>query len=152
MRCIYCGHSESKVLETRSLEEGRVIRRRRECMDCSRRFTTLERVEETPLVVRKKDGSLETFDRNKLLSGLLRACEKRSIPLHTLEELVSAIERDLRSQSEREVPSQQIGELVMQRLRSIDEVAYVRFASVYRQFTDVGRFLEELETLLHQKR
>ncbi|MTV47570.1 transcriptional repressor NrdR [Heliobacillus mobilis] len=152
MRCIYCGHSESKVLETRSLEEGRVIRRRRECMDCSRRFTTLERVEETPLVVRKKDGSLETFDRNKLLSGLLRACEKRSIPLHTLEELVSVIERDLRSQSEREVPSQQIGELVMQRLRSIDEVAYVRFASVYRQFTDVGRFLEELETLLHQKR
>ncbi|MZP28973.1 transcriptional repressor NrdR [Heliobacterium undosum] len=151
MRCCYCGHGESKVLETRSAEEGRVIRRRRECMECNRRFTTLERIEETPLIVRKKGGSLEAFDRNKLLSGLLKACEKRSIPLDTLEELVTTVERDLRSQYDREVPSREIGEMLMARLRNIDEVAYVRFASVYRQFTDVGRFLEELEGLLKRK-
>ncbi|MBM7867530.1 transcriptional repressor NrdR [Heliobacterium gestii] len=151
MRCCYCGHGESKVLETRSAEEGRVIRRRRECMECNRRFTTLERIEETPLIVRKKGGSLEAFDRNKLLSGLLKACEKRPIPLDTLEELVMTVERDLRSQYDREVPSREIGEMLMARLRNIDEVAYVRFASVYRQFTDVGRFLEELEGLLKRK-
>ncbi|ABZ84626.1 conserved hypothetical protein, possible ATP cone domain protein [Heliomicrobium modesticaldum Ice1] len=151
MRCCYCGHGESKVLETRSAEEGRVIRRRRECMECNRRFTTLERIEETPLIVRKKGGSLEAFDRNKLLSGLLKACEKRPIPLDRLEELVTTVERDLRSQYDREVPSREIGEMLMARLRNIDEVAYVRFASVYRQFTDVGRFLEELEGLLKRK-
>ncbi|MCW2278866.1 transcriptional regulator NrdR [Heliophilum fasciatum] len=151
MQCFYCGHPESKVLETRAAEEGRTIRRRRECLTCNRRFTTLERVEEAPLIVRKKDGTLQAFDRHKLMSGLVKACEKRPIPLEQLEALVTALERDLRNRCEREVPTVQIGELVMERLRDVDEVAYVRFASVYRQFKDIGRFLEELEGLLARK-
>ncbi|QGG47929.1 transcriptional regulator NrdR [Heliorestis convoluta] len=148
MYCLYCGHSETKVIDTRSAEDGRAIRRRRECSDCNRRFTTLEKAEEMPLLVRKKDGSLELFDRDKLAKGLLRACEKRPVATDQIEALVFSVERDLRNQCSREVTAQQIGELVMEKLRDLDEVAYVRFASVYRQFKDLNRFLEEVERLL----
>lgn len=146
MKCPYCG-CESKVLESRHTEEGS-IRRRRECTSCTKRFNTFEKIEEPPLVVVKKDGSREAFDRNKLLNGLLRACEKRPVSLNDLEDLVADVERDLRNSLEKEVPSVQIGELVMDRLRRLDGVAYVRFASVYRQFRDVNEFREQLEQLL----
>ncbi|MDD2421765.1 MAG: transcriptional regulator NrdR [Heliobacteriaceae bacterium] len=151
MQCFFCGHGETRVLETRAQDEGKVIRRRRECLVCNRRFTTQERVEETPLLVRKKDGSWEAFDCNKVMNGLVKACEKRPVPLERLEALAAAVERDLRSQYEREVPSRQIGELVMDRLRTVDAVAYVRFASVYRQFQDVTCFMEEVAGLIRRK-
>lgn len=128
-----------------------MIRRRRECVVCGRRFTTYEKVEETPFMVVKRDGRRESFDRNKILTGLLKACEKRPVSMNTLEAAVDDIERELRSNYDREVSSLQIGEMVMERLRAIDEVAYVRFASVYRQFKDLNRFLEELEKLLGSK-
>lgn len=152
MRCPYCGHEESKVLNSRPVEESNAIRRRRECLACGRRFTTYETVEALPLVVIKKDGRREAFDPGKVLSGLLKACEKRPVPVSRLQEVVKSIEYDLRSQGETEVPSQKIGEMVMERLREIDEVAYVRFASVYRQFKDVGNFLAELERLIGKRR
>ncbi|MCL4425793.1 MAG: transcriptional regulator NrdR [Firmicutes bacterium] len=151
MRCPYCGHEESKVLNSRPTEEGNAIRRRRECASCGRRFTTYETVEKLPLVVIKKDGRREAFDSGKILSGLLKACEKRPVPVATIQEVVKSIENDLRSQGETEVPSQKIGEIVMERLREIDEVAYVRFASVYRQFKDVSNFLTELERLIGKR-
>ncbi|KAB2954515.1 transcriptional repressor NrdR [Heliorestis acidaminivorans] len=152
MNCLYCGHSETKVIDTRTVEDGRAIRRRRDCVECNRRYTTLEKVEETPLLVRKKDGSLEIFDREKLSRGLLKACEKRPVAMEEIEALVFSIERDLRNQYSREVTAQQIGEMVMEKLRYVDEVAYVRFASVYRQFKDINRFLEELENLLPKQK
>lgn len=148
MKCPFCGEPDSKVLDSRAIEEGATIRRRRECPACGQRFTTYERVEREPLVVVKKDGRRESFDRRKILNGLLKACEKRPIALQQLEELVDAVERELALRSEREIPSSTIGELVMERLRQLDEVAYVRFASVYRQFGDLNRFLEELKELL----
>ncbi|SDF06881.1 transcriptional regulator NrdR [Sporolituus thermophilus] len=148
MRCPYCGHSESKVIDSRATEEGTSIRRRRECLKCARRFTTYEIVEELPLMVIKKDGRRELFDRSKLINGLLRACEKRPVPFATVEGLVSQIEKDIRNSTEREIPTQRIGEMVMQHLREIDQVAYVRFASVYRQFTDLNNFMAELEALM----
>ncbi|MDI3279995.1 MAG: transcriptional regulator NrdR [Bacillota bacterium] len=148
MKCPFCGEPDSKVLDSRASEEGAAIRRRRECPACGQRFTTYERVEREPLVVVKKDGRRESFDRRKILNGLLKACEKRPIALQQLEELVDAVERELALRSEREIPSSAIGELVMERLRQLDEVAYVRFASVYRQFGDLNRFLEELKELL----
>lgn len=151
MRCPFCHGPESKVLDSRPTEEGTVIRRRRECVVCGRRFTTYEKVEETPFMVVKRDGRRESFDRNKILTGLLKACEKRPVSMNTLEAAVDDIERELRSNYDREVSSLQIGEMVMERLRAIDEVAYVRFASVYRQFKDLNRFLEELEKLLGSK-
>ncbi|RKO67440.1 transcriptional regulator NrdR [Desulfofundulus salinus] len=147
MRCPFCGFSESRVLDSRSAEDGYSIRRRRECAGCARRFTTYERVDELPLVVVKKDGRREVFNRNKLLAGLVKACQKRPVSMVTLEALVDEVERTLRSTAELEVSSRQIGEMIMERLRVLDEVAYVRFASVYREFRDVQEFLREIQRL-----
>lgn len=147
MRCPFCLHLDSKVLDSRQTEEGASIRRRRECTACHKRFTTYERLDEVPFMVVKKDGRREPFTRTKILNGILRACEKRPISLKTIDSLVDEIERDIRSGLEREVSSEAIGELVMDKLRALDEVAYVRFASVYRQFTDIDRFMEELEQM-----
>ncbi|HYG59524.1 MAG TPA: transcriptional regulator NrdR [Symbiobacteriaceae bacterium] len=146
MKCPYCGE-ESKVIESRHTEDDS-IRRRRECTVCTRRFNTFERLEVPTLIVVKKDGRREAFDRNKVLGGVLRACEKRPVPLADIEQLVDGVERDLRSSLEREIPSVLIGERVMDRLRILDGVAYVRFASVYREFKDVSEFREQLEQLL----
>lgn len=151
MRCPFCGHGETKVLDSRPSEEGSAIRRRRECERCGRRFTTYEKIEDMPLFVVKKDGRRETFDRQKILGGLLRACEKRPVALETLEGLVDDIERELRNSLRREVASREVGEMVMQRLAALDEVAYVRFASVYRQFKDINRFMEEVVHLLERR-
>ncbi|MBQ9992168.1 MAG: transcriptional repressor NrdR [Firmicutes bacterium] len=147
MRCPYCGFEDSKVLDSRPVDEGKSIRRRRECLDCSKRFTTYEKVEETALVIVKKDGRRELFDANKLLNGLIKSCDKRTVPLSMLENLVTEVEKELRNSLEQEVSSQMIGEAVMQRLKVIDEVAYVRFASVYRKFDDVSTFIEEINKL-----
>jgi transcriptional repressor NrdR len=148
MRCPFCSYMDSRVLDSRPTEEGYSIRRRRECIKCEKRFTTYEKIEYMPLLVVKKDGRREEFDSNKILSGMLRACEKRPIPIQDLEEIVRDIEKQLYNSLEREVTSQQIGEMVMERLRDLDEVAYVRFASVYRQFKDINTFMEELNKLL----
>lgn len=147
MKCPFCGHDESKVVDTRPADEGERIRRRRECLKCGRRFTTYEVVETTPLMVAKRDGSREVFSRDKLLSGMIKSCEKRPVSLSTLEEAVDGIMAILQNRMEREVPSTQIGELCMERLREIDQVAYVRFASVYRQFQDINSFLDELKNI-----
>lgn len=149
MKCPYCGQ-ESKVIESRHTEDDS-IRRRRECIACSKRFNTYERLEVPPLIVAKKDGRRETFDRNKVLGGVLKACEKRPVALADIERLVDEVERDLRNSLEREVPSVSIGEKVMDRLRHLDGVAYVRFASVYREFKDVSEFREQLEQLLKSR-
>ncbi|SFR15832.1 transcriptional regulator NrdR [Desulfoscipio geothermicus] len=148
MRCPYCGKMDSRVLDSRPAEDGNSVRRRRECGDCGKRFTTYERVDELPLMVVKKDGRRETFDRQKLLAGMITACQKRSVPTSLLEDMAGEIERDLRSTMEREVRSRDIGEHVIRRLRDLDEVAYVRFASVYREFRDVQGFMREIEQLL----
>ena len=147
MRCVFCGHEDSKVLDSRPVEEGKAIRRRRECLACGKRFTTYERVEELPLVVVKTDNRRELFDPNKILNGLIKACDKRSVPMHVLENIVTDVERELSNHMEPEVSSKKIGELVMQRLRSVDQVAYVRFASVYRNFEDVSTFIDEIRAL-----
>ena len=147
MLCPYCKESESKVIDSRSSEDGAVIRRRRECVVCKRRFTTYERVEERPLLVIKKGGNREQFDRNKLLSGLTRAFQKRTVSSETIEKIVYSIEADLRDINDREASSMVIGEMVMDKLRSLDEVAYVRFASVYRQFTDLNGFINTINQL-----
>lgn len=151
MRCAYCGHLESKVLDSRPTDDGSAIRRRRECTSCGKRFTTYERIEEVPLVVVKKDGGREVFDRNKILRGLLTACEKRPIQMNYLDKMVDDIEKDLKNSFAKEIETKQIGEMVMEHLRKLDEVAYVRFASVYRQFTDINKFRQELEKLLEEK-
>lgn len=151
MRCPYCHHSHSKVLDSRATDEGASIRRRRECERCGRRFTTYERWEETPLMVIKKDGRREPFQRQKLLNGLLKACEKRPIPLSVLEQVVDDIEREVRQRGDTEVTSRQIGEGIMEALRTIDEVAYVRFASVYREFRDLTALLGEVEKLVKRE-
>lgn len=148
MRCPYCGCMTSKVLDSRAADEGASVRRRRSCTECKRRFTTYERWEEAPLLVIKKDGRRQPFQRSKLLSGLVTACEKRPIALRTLEQLAGDIERTLRQSGETEVTSGKIGELVMEGLREIDEVAYVRFASVYREFRDITALLGEVEKLI----
>lgn len=147
MRCPFCLHLDSKVLDSRQTEEGASIRRRRECMSCRKRFTTYERLDEIPFLVIKKDGRREPFSRTKIFNGMMRACEKRPISVETLEEAVAEIEGEVRSRLEREVSSESIGELVMDKLRALDDVAYVRFASVYRQFKDIDRFIEELQQL-----
>jgi transcriptional repressor NrdR len=147
MRCAFCGFAESRVLDSRPVEEGSSIRRRRECQQCSRRFTTYERLEEVPLIVVKTDERRELFDSSKILKGLIKACDKRTVPVTVLEQMVNGIERDLRNSLEREVSSKQIGELVMQHLRKVDQVAYVRFASVYRNFEDVSTFIDEIRKL-----
>ncbi|MCL4514353.1 MAG: transcriptional regulator NrdR [Firmicutes bacterium] len=151
MKCPFCGQPDSKVLDSRASDEGSSIRRRRECIACGQRFTTYERVEEIPLLVIKKDGRRETFDRQKILNGLIRACQKRPVSLEQLEELAAGVEKELRSRLEREVTSGAIGEMVMERLLALDEVAYVRFASVYRQFKDIEKFEQELHKLLRYK-
>ena len=152
MRCPYCENRDTKVIDSRHTEEGHAIRRRRECEKCGKRFTTYEKIEETVLVVIKKDGSRETFDRNKILSGIIKACEKRPVPLSEMEAVIDDIERGLNNMMEKEVKSTFIGELVMEKLRDLDEVAYVRFASVYRQFTDINTFINEIEKLLGNKK
>jgi transcriptional repressor NrdR len=148
MKCPYCGHHKHKVVDSRDSRDGTAIRRRRECLDCGRRMTTYEQVELTPLMVVKKDGSRERFDRTKLMAGLLRACEKRPVATADLETICARVEARGQEESEREIDSQQIGEYVMDQLRDIDEVAYVRFASVYRHFRDVNAFMDELKGLL----
>ena len=147
MKCPYCGEVESKVIDSRPADDGERIRRRRECLSCKKRFTTYEIVETVPLMVVKKDHSREAFDRQKLLNGLMRACEKRPVPIDTLERAVDEIEQTLLNTLNREVTSLEIGELAMEHLKNIDEVAYVRFASVYRDFKDVDEFIEELDKL-----
>ena len=151
MKCPYCGYSESKVIDSRPADENASIRRRRECLSCGKRFTTYETVESLPMVVVKKDGSRQSFERSKVLGGMIRACEKRPVPLAELERIAAEIEQDLQNSMEREIPSERIGEKVMERLRTVDQVAYVRFASVYRQFKDIDTFMEELTKLLAEK-
>ncbi|MCF0144004.1 MAG: transcriptional repressor NrdR [Firmicutes bacterium] len=152
MRCPYCENEDSKVIDSRHTEDGKAIRRRRECEQCGRRFTTYEKVEEMILMVIKKDGTRQAFDRNKLLKGIITACQKRPISYADMESIVDDIERGLNNMMEKEVDSDFIGELVMERLKDLDEVAYVRFASVYRQFTDVNTFVQEVERLLTTKK
>ena len=151
MKCQFCNCPDSRVVDPRPTEEGSSIRRRRECLSCAKRFTTYETVESLPMVVIKKDGSRQSFDRQKVLRGMIRACEKRPVPLASLEQAVSEIEQILQNSLEREVRSETIGELVMERLRRLDEVSYVRFASVYRQFKDVHSFMDELNKFLEEK-
>lgn len=151
MRCPYCEHLESKVIDSRESKKGFSIRRRRECLSCKRRFTTYEKIEEIPYMVIKKDGSRQPFDSQKLLRGMLKACEKRPIPLNRVEEIVEEIEAKLQERQEKEISSAEIGQFVMERLKELDKVAYVRFASVYREFKDVLEFKQELENLLIEK-
>ena len=151
MKCPFCGHLESKVVDSRPAEEGASIRRRRECLACHKRFTTYETVESLPLMVIKKDGNRQTFDKTKLLNGMIRACEKRPVSYDTLEKITDEIEQELQNSLERETTTDRIGELVMERLKKVDEVAYVRFASVYRQFKDINTFMSELNKLLEDK-
>ena len=151
MKCPFCGYLDSKVVDSRPAEDGASIRRRRECLECKKRFTTFEVMESLPVVVIKKDGSRQSFDRSKLLNGMIRACEKRPVSFETMEKMVDEIEQILQNEMNREVPSAQIGEMVMDRLKDVDEVAYVRFASVYRQFKDISTFMSELSKLLQEK-
>ena len=151
MKCPYCGYKESKVIDSRPAEEGSSIRRRRECLSCAKRFTTYETVESLPMVVIKKDGSRQSFDKRKVLNGMIGACEKRPVPFEVLEQKADEIEQTLQNSLEREVSTEYIGELVMDKLRAVDEVAYVRFASVYRQFKDIDTFMKELNKLLESK-
>lgn len=148
MRCPYCEHPDTRVIDSRPTEEGHAIRRRRECDNCSKRFTTYEKIEDITFMVIKKDGRREAFDRNKVFNGILRACEKRPVPVGEIEKIVDDIERGLNNMMEKEVQSKLIGEVIMEHLKAIDEVAYVRFASVYRQFKDVNTFVAEIEKLL----
>ena len=151
MKCPYCGFIEDRVIDSRPTDEGTSIRRRRECIKCTKRFTTYEKVEGLPLMVIKKDKSRQPFDREKLINGLLRACEKRPISINRLEKVVDDIENHICNTLQREVTSEAIGELVMEKLKELDEVAYVRFASVYRQFKDINTFMDELHKLLKEK-
>ncbi|MCD6193250.1 MAG: transcriptional regulator NrdR [Candidatus Aminicenantes bacterium] len=151
MKCPFCGYEESKVIDSRETKNGLTIRRRRECLSCHKRFTTYEKIEEIPYMVVKKDGTRQPFDGQKILRGMIKACEKRPVALSTLEEIVEEIESMLQERPEKEMTTAEIGQLVMQRLKKLDKVAYVRFASVYREFKDVVEFKEELERLLKEK-
>jgi len=151
MRCPFCDHSESKVIDSRESKNGLCIRRRRECLSCERRFTTYEKIEEIPYMVIKKDGKRQRFDSQKLLHGLLKACEKRPVPLSKLEEIVEEIEAKLQDRPDKEMAASEIGQMVVERLKTLDKVAYVRFASVYREFKDVLEFKKELEVLLKER-
>ena len=151
MKCPYCGAEESKVIDSRPTEDSERIRRRRECLACQKRFTTYEIIETLPLVVIKRDGSRQSFDRQKVLRGMIRACEKRPVPLAELERIADEIEQELQNSMEREIRTEDVGEKVMDRLRKVDQVAYVRFASVYRQFKDLDTFMAELNKLLAEK-
>ena len=152
MKCPYCNYNESKVIDSRPADEGTTIRRRRECLACQKRFTTYEVMEHLPLVVIKRDGSRQSFDKNKVLNGMLRSCEKRPVALAELEKIAAEIEQELQNSFEREISTAEIGEMVMERLKDVDEVAYVRFASVYRQFKDINTFMDELAKLLGDKK
>ena len=151
MICPFCGFKEDRVIDSRESKEGDVIRRRRECLKCSRRFTTYERSDEIPYMVVKRDGRREKFDRQKILEGLLKACEKRPVPMPKLAEVVDEVESKLADNSDREIPTTEIGEIIMEGLRDLDKIAYVRFASVYRDFQDEEAFFNELKTLMRQK-
>ncbi len=151
MKCPFCFYEESKVIDSRPTDEGERIRRRRECLKCGKRFTTYEIIETVPVIVIKRDKSRQVFDRSKILSGLLRACEKRPVSIETLEKIVDEMEFTLQNSPDREVPSERIGELAMEKLKDIDEVAYVRFASVYRQFQDIQTFMDELKSMIKTK-
>ena len=151
MKCPFCGYTESKVIDSRPAEEGSTIRRRRECLECRKRFTTYEIIERMPLVVVKRDGSRQGFDKVKLINGMVRACEKRPVPLKKLEQIADEIELELQGNLDREINTVEIGEMVMERLKNVDEVAYVRFASVYRSFKDINTFMDELTKLLSDK-
>ncbi len=151
MKCPFCGDDNDRVIDTRPSEGGEAVRRRRECLNCGRRFTTYERLETLPIMVRKRDGSVQPFDRQKILAGILKACEKRPVSLEDMEKLVNDIEQDLYGKLEREVDSTYIGEKVIMALEKLDEVAYVRFASVYRQFKDINQFMRELKNILDKQ-
>ncbi len=151
MKCPYCGYSDSKVIDSRPADDGATIRRRRECLACQKRFTTYEIMERLPLVVIKRDGSRQSFDKVKLINGMVRACEKRPVTMAVIEKIAEEIEQELQSALEREITTTEIGEMVMTRLKDVDEVAYVRFASVYRSFKDINTFMEELSKLLGDK-
>jgi transcriptional repressor NrdR len=151
MKCPYCGHLGDKVVDSRESKEGEVIRRRRECLECGKRFTSYERIDEIPYMVVKKDGSRERFDRQKLIGGLLKACEKRPVSLAAVERVADRIEATLQERPEREIATAEIGQSVMEELKALDKVAYVRFASVYRHFRDIGEFMSELKDLLNAK-
>lgn len=151
MKCPFCYDTDSKVVDSRPTDEGSVVRRRRECISCSKRFTTYEKIENLPMLVIKKDGRREAFDSSKIMSGLLKACEKRPVPIKDLEAAVQDIEKQIYNSLEQEVTSRRIGEMIMDKLKVLDEVAYVRFASVYRQFKDINTFMEELNKLLNEK-
>ncbi len=150
MKCVFCGETESKVIDSRSVDDNTAIKRRRECLNCGKRFTTYEKIE-SPVVVVKKDGTRQQFDKDKLLNGLVRACEKRPVSLRQLEGIVDAVESEIYNIGKREITTNDIGEIVMSRLKNLDDVAYVRFASVYRQFKDVNTFMEELQKILKEK-
>ena len=152
MKCPFCGYTDSKVIDSRPAEDGTTIRRRRECLDCQKRFTTYEVIERMPLMVIKRDGSRESFDRVKIINGVVRACEKRPVTMAQIEGVAAEIEQELRGRLESEVKTEKIGEMVMLRLKNLDEVAYVRFASVYRSFKDINTFMEELTKLLGDKK
>ena len=152
MKCPFCGYTESKVIDSRPAEGYTTIRRRRECLSCQRRFTTYETIERMPLVVVKRDGFRQSFDRVKLINGMVRACEKRPVPLEKLEQIADEIEQELQGKLEREISTVEIGEMVMSRLKDVDEVAYVRFASVYRSFNDINTFMDELSKLLTEQK
>ena len=151
MKCPMCNHQESKVIDSRPSSDGSSIRRRRECLECGKRFTTYENIETLPLIVIKKDLSRETFDRNKILNSIIRACDKRQVTLSQMDNVVTEIENALQNTLQNEITSDRIGELVMEKLKNLDEVAYIRFASVYRQFKDIGAFMDELQKLLAEK-
>ncbi len=148
MRCPYCSHARDRVVDSRSANENRSVRRRRECLKCRRRFTTYESLEEVPIMVVKRDGRREAFDRNKIATGILKACEKRTVSMKQVEAVVDRIEKEIHKNADREVDASLIGEMVMRELHKVDEVAYIRFASVYRQFKDIGEFMTELKDLL----
>ena len=150
MKCPYCECLDSKVIDSRPTDEGQAIRRRRECISCGKRFTTYEKFEEIPIMVVKKDGNRQSYDRNKLLNGIIKSCEKRPVSIDTIEKIVDDIERKLSNSLDKEVTSIELGEMVMNKLKDVDEVSYVRFASVYRQFKDLNTFMEELKKILNE--
>ena len=151
MKCPYCAYVDSKVIDSRPTDDGVSIRRRRECLSCKKRFTTYETVERLPIVVIKHDGTRQAFDKNKLINGMLRACEKRKVSMDDIEKIANDIEQEIRSKLENEIPSDRVGEMVMDRLKDVDEVAYVRFASVYRSFKDIDTFMNEISKILSSK-
>ena len=151
MKCPFCAEPDDKVVDSRTIKDGELIRRRRECLSCTKRFTTYERIEEIPLMVVKKDGRREGFDRSKIVIGILKACEKRPVGVEQIEDVVDRIEKDINNSAEKEVSAAKIGAMIMEELKELDEVAYVRFASVYRQFKDINEFMDVLKTLYRDK-